>query len=352
MRQVAIDVERHETGLFSEATFLAKPQTLVWRGDTLVDLAGGHQTYDLVREQHWNLYTSYGLSFDGAVGDAGGHFAVIYQRLGTKGIVIRGDRMIREIDRSFYCADAYEFPVGFVPLPGGGLGLAHCPEEYCRLEIDDAATGERLTRAVRRPSDFFHSRLAASPSGRRLLSAGWVWHPWDAVVFFDVAGALRDPSSLDRLDSLPESRHVGLAEETSAVWLDDDRVAVSSSDETEEPEEAAEAGGNPRLRPRGIAVYDVPTGRCLSSIVLGEVAGTMMPAGARHVVSFYREPKLIELATGTIVHRWEGVDSGDQTSSISRGRAIRPLALDPARLRFAVACGETVTAIQLHAKAL
>ena len=49
----------------------------------------------------------------------------------------------------------------------------HCPREYNRLEVEVAATGERLTPEVdRRPQDFFHSRLAVSPDGLRLLSAG------------------------------------------------------------------------------------------------------------------------------------------------------------------------------------
>ncbi len=65
---------------------------------------------------------------------------------------------------------------------------------YNRLEIEDARTGEPLTAGPERePDDFFHSRLAVSPSGRYLLSAGWVWHPWGCLVVFDLRQALADP---------------------------------------------------------------------------------------------------------------------------------------------------------------
>jgi hypothetical protein len=37
----------------------------------------------------------------------------------------------------------------------------------------------------------------ASPDGRTLANAGWMWHPIDEVRAFDVETALRDPSHLD-----------------------------------------------------------------------------------------------------------------------------------------------------------
>ena len=76
--------------------------------------------------------------------------------------------------------------------------MARCPEDHNRLEIDDAGTGQRLTAAgTREPQGFFHSRLAVSPSGRYLLSAGWMWHPWGCLVIFDLHAALEQPQALD-----------------------------------------------------------------------------------------------------------------------------------------------------------
>jgi hypothetical protein len=48
-----------------------------------------------------------------------GEFAVIYTRLGTKGLVLHRGKIIREINRSFYHADVYEYPIGLAALKNG-----------------------------------------------------------------------------------------------------------------------------------------------------------------------------------------------------------------------------------------
>jgi hypothetical protein len=170
--------------------------------------------------------------------------------------------------------------------------------------------------AERKPADFFHSRLVASPCGKRLLSAGWLWHPWGAVVCFDIARALADPYQLDRVDSLPYSGKVCLAEESSACWLDDDRIAVAASDESEDSEDSRDAGAGPLLLPRGLAIYDLARCTCLRAFQLKEPAGTILAIGTHHVLSLYRHPKLIELSTGDVLHVWTELHSGLQDGSI------------------------------------
>ncbi len=100
----------------------------------------------------------------------------------------------------------------------------------------------------RKPSDFFHSRLAASPQGKRLLSAGWARHPWGVVMCFDFARGLADPCHFDYGYSVSTcSRNVYLAEESSACWLDDDRIVIGASGELEDPEESRETEAGPSL---------------------------------------------------------------------------------------------------------
>src|SRR5262249_23605303 len=152
--------------------------------------------------------------------------------------------------------------------------------------------------------DFFHSRLAASPHGKRLLSAGWVWQPWSAVVSFDVTRARAEPDHLDHGDSLPHSTNVCLAEESSACWLDDDRIAVAASAEPGYPEDSRDAGAGPRLLPRGLAVYDLASGTCLQAFQFGQPLGTILAIGTNHLLSLYRHPKLIDLSTGKVLHVW------------------------------------------------
>ncbi|HEY8378325.1 MAG TPA: hypothetical protein VIK91_17635, partial [Nannocystis sp.] len=293
--------------------------------------------------------------FDGAVADPSGRWAVVYERTGTAGILLRDGEIVREIHRSPYHAEAFLYPVCLFRFRDRVV-LAHCPDSYARIEIDDAETGERLTRSTtRREADFFHSRLAVSPGGRRLVSAGWIWQPWDAVVWFDIAAAVADPTSLDALDGTPASRDIGLVEECSAAWLSDDRILLGGSPETEDPEAAAEIEREhpgPRLRPNGLAVYDIPSRAFVQSVDLGYPPGTMMPVGMHHVVTFYRRPRLVSLASAKVVHEWSEIDAGEAVSSIVYDRRDPPLALDPARARFAVASERGIDVISIDVAAL
>ncbi len=81
--------------------------SLCWEGDQLVDFGGGIIRYSLNGEgkQRWS---GYGYSFDGAVYSKYGSYAITYQRLGTKALILKDDQIVREINRSYYCADVYE----------------------------------------------------------------------------------------------------------------------------------------------------------------------------------------------------------------------------------------------------
>ena len=152
-------------------------RSLCWRGDELVDWVGGGRAFAADGTER-PARVIYGYRFDAATASPDGRFAVIYERLGTKGLLLHDGRIVRELDRSFYHAAAYEYPVVLFNDPDGRALLAHCPGNYCRIEFEEAGTGRPLTASAdRKPSDFFHSRLAASPHGKRQLSAGWMWHP-------------------------------------------------------------------------------------------------------------------------------------------------------------------------------
>jgi hypothetical protein len=103
-----------------------------------------------------------------------------------------------------------------------------------------------------------------------------------------------------------------------------------------------------------LAKFEVASGTCLSAIVLPEAAGTMMPVGLDHVVSFYREPKLLRIHDGAILHRWTGLHSGLQNSSICHHlkEVIPPMAFDPRHGRFAIASGNLTTVVQFKTDAM
>jgi hypothetical protein len=341
--------------LFRQSHFAAPGiRSLCWRGDELVDWVGGGRAFTVAgAERRANV--SYGYRFDAATASPDGRFVVIYERLGTKGLLLRDGRIVRELDRSYYFADAYEFPVALFNAPDGRLVLAHCPGDYCRLELEEAETGRPLTVSTeRKPADFFHSQLRASPGGKRLLSAGWLWHPLSLVACYDVAQALTDPQHLDDRHGLAASFNPGLVDESAACWLDDDHLAVAASAAPEQ--DSIEEDREPRLHPCGLAVYDAASRTCLSAFTMDQPPGTILPLGKGHVLSLYRNPKLIKLSTGKVVHVWTELSSGRQDGSIVWGLgedAIPPaMAFDGSGGRFAIANGDAVTVLEFNLPAL
>lgn len=327
-----------------------KIRSLCFQGDGLVDwVAGGRRLGLDGSEQRARVFYAY--RFDHAVSAPSGRHVVLCERLGTKGLVVDAQtaRVVRELDRSYYHAHVYVFPVALWTAPSGHTLLAHCPNDYNRIEIDDLDTGERLTgHTSREPGDYFHSRLAVSPAGTRMLTAGWVWHPWDFVGWFDLGSALEQPTTLDEPQIADEALHVGLFEEASAAWMSDDTLLVGSSDEVEDPEEVAELGAAPRLFSPGVAVLDVVAGQVTHAIRLQHPPGAMLPVGTEAVVTFYEHPRLYRLSDGALLHAWPGLPTGTHTSSIQHHLPPPPpMALDPLGTRFAVALEEEICVVDL-----
>jgi hypothetical protein len=199
-------------------------RSLCWQGDELVDWADGGVRYRLdgtAEDPHF----SFGYAFDKAISFPDGRYAVVYDQLGTKGVILKGGRILRQINRDFECAGAYEYPVALLTLPDGRDAIVHCPEEYRKLEVEEIGTGRSLTSREGAPLDFFHSRLQVSPNGRFLLSAGWIWHPLDTIQVYDIERALAEPGHLDRNKRgfwLPIDGLHPLDEIHSAAFVDDD----------------------------------------------------------------------------------------------------------------------------------
>lgn len=268
----------------------------------------------------------WGWPFDAAVQSPSGSYAVIFERLGTKGLLVDSGKRVRELNRSYYHASTYEYPVVLFEDADGRTLIAHCPNEYNRIEIDDVVTGERLTSASEGESyDMFHSRLAVSPGGTRLLSSGWVWHPLDAVSTWSIADALSDGRTLDTFGP-PESADI--LDLSSATFIDEDRILICSGDEDWEVAS---------FPPGSLGVYNLATLQFESVVKVEETVGTMMWLGDGLVVGFYESPKVFDIATGQVVHRWPDFSSGTQTSSIIHYLKDLPtIACDVAQRRFAV----------------
>ena len=318
-------------------------RSLCWRGDELINWVGGGIRYRLDGTSTLRS-VNYAYGFDRAVTSANGQYAVIYEVLGTKGLVLKDGKILREINRSFYHACVYEYPIVLFDPPGRRTMLAHCPDRYNKIEIEDAETGERLTARESEPVDFFQSRLTVSPDGKHLMSAGWIWHPFDYVLLFNIAEVLVHP---ELLNAPPNWSLAATGTEiANAVFADFDTVLFTSADayyDVNDEEERSKL----ILRPDQLGHYSLSEERFLTIVPLTELLGTLMPI-EKFTVSFYKHPKLVEIATGEIVHRWPDLETGSQNGSISQNLdKLPPLALDPANKRFAVADDEKITIIQL-----
>ena len=311
-------------------------RSLVWDEDVLVDWVAGGSRYGLDGEVPESR-VRYAYPFDAAVSLAGTGYSVIYTRLGTKGLVLKDGQVVREINRSFYHAHVYEYPIALFRLPTGRTVLAHCPTDYCCLDIEDLATGEVLTNSSdRKPSDIFHSRLAASPDGRFLLSAGWVWHPVDCVSVYDIEEVLADPTRLDGPGICPQA----VAEESSATYFPDGRLTVALLGNIESDK------ANP---PGELRICDVsqPDSPCLV-LPTGRL-GSLAAIGDDHLLAFYGHPRLIEVRSGKEVLNWPHLRSGTQTSSIMMtDPEVPPMAVDSSRRRFAIADAQGIVVVQVE----
>jgi hypothetical protein len=313
-------------------------RSLCWIDDTLVDWVGGARVLHLDGTVEDRL-VDYAFRFDCAVASPCGEFAVIYEKLGTKGLVLRDGKVVREINRGFYHAHVYEYPIAIFRSMRGQPLIAHCPDEYCRLELEDIVTGERIRDSgKRKPRDFFHSRLRVSSNGRWLLSAGWVWHPFGIVDVFDLQAATHESDALDRPVALPDID----GEVDAAEFLQDDRLLIATSEENLGNDDDEAIGTDT------VAVLDVARRQVTSRARTREKMGSLMPIDEEVAVSFFEHPKLISLRTGEVLKRWETIKSGKQTSSIIwNDVAIPPIAVDVAHRRFAVADESGVSVVEL-----
>jgi len=204
-------------------------KSLCWKGDDLVDWVGGGVIYPIDRKYDHSHRLSYPYRrFDSAIMSPSGKYSVIYEKRGTKALLLQGHEILRELNRSYYHACTYNYPITFIQLKDGREILAHCPTKYCLLEFEDVLSGQLLTsKDERNPWDIFHSNLTTSPSGRFLLNAGWRWHPWEQVFIYEVESALDDPKKLDADGIL-----LGInAEVYGGAFLDDQTVLLMTSSE-------------------------------------------------------------------------------------------------------------------------
>jgi len=229
-------------------------------------------------------------------------------------------------------ADVYEYPVTIFSYENQ-ICLAHCPEHYNVIEVENIETGKRLFKGNRPDIDFFQSRLQMSPNQKFLLSAGWIWHPVDSFLIYDLSDDISSPKIFDPNDLRRED--IGLWEISEAVFIDDKYLLLSGYVDQDEDKGV------------GMVVFDLNAEKLISKSLLTESTGKLMPVDSMHTVSFYGYPKLINIQTGEIVQRWNDISVHRQNGSINTSATFTPIAIDPLNKRFAVATENSIEVVEL-----
>ncbi len=282
-------------------------KSLAWVKGRLVDFAQG-LSYSLENGKGSHFGYRRGYHFDAAVVSGDGVYAVIYHKLGTKGLLLKNGDLLREINRSYYQADRYEYPVAFFKAANAKVYLIHCPVEYGQLEFEDVETGEIVSRVGgRAPQDFFHSRLEVCPNNRFLLSKGWKWHPLDMVSVFDLEACLLNPLLLDQLTHPSVDFEV-----CSASFIDDTLVLLGIGADAENIDgdclRADEANQ--------LMLWNISDNQITQKIKIDGELGNIVVVNKEYVLDLYKHPKLINFKTGELVEQFFDINSGLQKSSV------------------------------------
>jgi hypothetical protein len=317
-------------------------QTVDWIGDDLVDWASAGSTYSFAGKTGQLHTYHFGYRFDAACSTEGGRYVFLYEKLGTKGLLLKDGEILREINRSYYQAHAFEYPACFARR-GRSTYLIHCPDRYDILEFEEVETGKVATRRTRKAHtpDFFHSRLQVSPDGKRLLSRGWVWHPQDMVQEFAIADCLSRPELLDKV----EYRRPNPGREiNTACFIDADSVLLGAAGEEDLGDDSP-----PAMLPNSLAIWRL-TDNSLSPPVSPKAAfGNLTVIDGNLAWDTFGHPKIIDYRTGETVAACEEIDSGRQRSSILLGMGKLPRsAFSADRRRLAIAGEDSVAILSLE----
>lgn len=282
-------------------------QTIDWLNGKIVDWVSAGQQYSLDGQQKQLAKYHFAFSFDSSITSQDGQYSFIYKRLGTKGLLLKNGEIIREVNRSFYHAETYEFPAAFISFKNETF-LVHCPIDYCQLDFENVETGEVVTNIQgRKPSDIFHSRLTVSPGNKYLMVCGWAWHPVDTVELFDITACFKNPFLLDKSSLYPDFG----TQVNSASFIDNNRILIASSDEEPFDDEVP-----PILPQKHIAVWNILTNEISKPVKVNGEFGNIFSINDTLAWDMFKFPKIININTGEIEIKVEEINSGLQTSSI------------------------------------
>ncbi|MER7913613.1 hypothetical protein [Streptomyces sp. NPDC096068] len=171
---------------------------------------------------------------------ADGRFAAVVIDYGRRGEILdlTTGSVTRAPENDGYHSDTVPYSLAFTVHDGRTVALYR--SAWNRITACDPATGRTLTEIPMDGEDspwksLFHGRLLPSPTGTRVASDGWLWHPWGSVAVWNLAAWLAEgvaawPDAVDWT-------LVGGCDyywDRPVVWLDDHRLAVGGIGDDEE----------------------------------------------------------------------------------------------------------------------
>jgi len=308
-------------------------RTIDWFENNVIDWnSAGTQYLENGETKQLKKY-HFGFVCDGSITSENGEYVLIYQKLGTKGLLLKNGELLREINRSYYQSSVYEFPATFLTFKNRTY-LVHCPFGYNQIDFEDAETGKIVTNIPeRKPQDIFHSRLEVSPDNKNLISKGWAWHPIDVIELFNIEKCFENPNLLDKGNNIPNVN----AEISSASFIDNDKILVRASQEGWADEETD------LIKDGQIATWNFKTGEILNPVTIDSEIGNVFAIDERKCWDLYGYPKIIDLKSGKVIDKIEEIDSGKQGSSIIHHLADLPkVAFNRKTKQIAIAKDNTI----------
>jgi hypothetical protein len=285
--------------------------TLSWHLDRVVDWVYAGKSYNMKGEfEQMGLY-HLAYSFDSVINSQCGKYSFVYKRLGTKGIILKKGEILREINRSYYYAEEYEYPAAFITLENGRVLLAHCPSNYCRIDFEDIETGELITNSANRKpdADIFHSRLEVSPDNKHLISKGWLWHPWDTLCLYDIHNCIKTPSLLDELPQIPGIK----VEVCTASFIDNDNVLIGTSSAADCLDES---DVNIEIPLNSIAIWNFKANKIVKAMKMDTDFGNLIAIDETYCWDLYEYPKIINVTTGKVEFEVKEIQTGLQKTAL------------------------------------
>ncbi len=294
-------------------------KSLSWYGDQLIDIVGGHVLIDFDGNVSDPRIGYSGFPFDGIIMSSCSKYAVIFETFGTKGLLLEDLKAIREINRSYYCSRSFEFPVSFLERKGQPPLLVYCPDQYNVLEVEEFHSGQRLgVNSNREPEDFFFSRFVMSPDSQHFINLGWQWHPVELSRLFSVSNLLSDVSYADKGDELRwfqlmEHDNDGWYRIPTACFIDSKTICIYTTNLEANPGEGS------------LDLVDIKTNKILRRVETDILMGMIYPLSSSHVLNLNGEISIVNLVTGQIDYKVEGVSAPNRDSVIGSSKDMFPL---------------------------